>query len=122
MSGLYEKAPASAFLMLIFLLSLAGIPPTAGFIGKYFIFLALIETGHYTLAVLAVLYVVVAIFYYFRIVVAMFMKPAPDAERLSFSPGILVTLAVTLILTLGIGILPNWFILKAEQAVRPFLQ
>ncbi|MEE8257273.1 MAG: NADH-quinone oxidoreductase subunit N [Acidobacteriota bacterium] len=122
MSGLYEKAPGSAFLMLIFLLSLAGIPPTAGFIGKYFIFLALIETGHYTLAVLAVLYVVVAIFYYFRIVVAMFMKPAPDAERLSFSPGILVTLAVTLVLTLGIGILPNWFILKAEQAVRPFLQ
>ena len=122
MSGLFEKSPASAFLMLIFLLSLAGIPPTAGFIGKYFIFLALIETGHYTLAVIAVLYIVVAIYYYFRIVVAMFMKPAPDAERLSFSSGILVTLAVTLVLTLGIGVLPNWFILKAEQAVRPFLQ
>ena len=122
MSGLFEKSPASAFLMLIFLLSLAGIPPTAGFIGKYFIFLALIETGHYTLAVIAVLYIVVAIYYYFRIVVAMFMKTAPDAERLSFSSGILVTLAVTLVLTLGIGVLPNWFILKAEQAVRPFLQ
>ncbi len=122
MSGLFSKSPASALLMLIFLLSLAGIPPTAGFIGKYFIFLALIETGHYTLAVIAVLYVVVALYYYFRIVVAMFMKPAPDAEKLSFSPGVLTTLAVTFVLTMGIGILPNWFITKAEEAVRPFIQ
>ena len=122
MSGLYSKSPGSALLMLIFLLSLAGIPPTAGFIGKYFIFLALIETGHYMLAVIAVLYVVVALYYYFRIVVAMFMKPAPDAEKLSFSPGVLATLAVTLVLTLGIGILPNWFITKAEEVVRPFIQ
>src|SRR5208282_1980910 len=46
LSGLMSRAPALALLMLIFLLSLAGIPPTAGFIGKYFIFLSLIETGH----------------------------------------------------------------------------
>ncbi len=72
------------------------------------------------LAVLAVLYVVVSIYYYFRIVVAMFMKPAPDDAKLSFSPGVLATMAVTLIFTLGIGILPNWFIIKAEEAVRPF--
>ena len=52
LAGLYEKSPGSALLMLVFLLSLAGIPPTAGFIGKYFIFLALIQTGHYVLAVL----------------------------------------------------------------------
>ncbi len=122
LAGLYEKSPGSALLMLVFLLSLAGIPPTAGFIGKYFIFLALIQTGHYVLAVLAVLYVVVSIYYYFRIVVAMFMKPAPDDAKLSFSPGVLTTMAITLIFTLGIGILPNWIITKAEEAVRPFLQ
>ena len=122
LSGLFVRSPVCAFLMLIFLLSLAGIPPTAGFIGKYFIFLALIETGYYTLAVVAVLYVVVAIYYYFRIVVAMFMKPSPDGRQLSISPGTWVALAVTAILTLGIGILPNWVILKAEQAVRPFIQ
>ena len=78
-SGLMSRAPVPAILMLIFLLSLAGIPPTAGFIGKYFIFLALIETGHYSLALLAVAYAVVALYYYFRIVVVMFMKEAPDA-------------------------------------------
>ncbi len=51
-AGLVHKSPGYAVLMLIFLLSLAGIPPTAGFLGKYYIFLALIETRHYTLAVI----------------------------------------------------------------------
>ena len=62
--------------MLIFLLSLAGIPPTAGFLGKYYIFLSLIETGHYALAVIATLYVAVAIYYYFKIVRSMFIREA----------------------------------------------
>ena len=53
LAGLVHKSPGYAFLMLIFLLSLAGIPPTAGFLGKYYIFLSLIETGHYALAVFA---------------------------------------------------------------------
>src|SRR5438067_4520711 len=78
LSGLMARAPGLAVLMLIYLLSLAGIPPTAGFIGKYYIFLSLVETGHYYLAVLGVVYAVVALYYYFRIVVAMFMKRAPE--------------------------------------------
>ena len=73
-AGLMHKSPGYAVLMLIFLLSLAGIPPTAGFLGKYYIFLSLIETGHYTLAVIATLYVAVAIYYYFRIVRSMFVR------------------------------------------------
>src|SRR5690348_3129259 len=66
-AGLMQKSPGYAILMLIFLLSLAGIPPTAGFLGKYYIFLSLIQTGHYALAVIATLYVAVAIYYYFKI-------------------------------------------------------
>src|SRR3990170_8098795 len=66
MAGLMYKSPVAAVLMMIFLLSLAGIPPTAGFLGKYFIFLSLIESQHFTLAVMAVLYVAVALYYYFR--------------------------------------------------------
>ena len=95
LSGLYFTNPGAALMMLIFLLSLAGIPPTAGFLGKYFIFLALIETGHYVLAVFAVLYVAVALYYYFRLVVMMFMHEAPDVERPSISAGVGVALAVT---------------------------
>src|SRR5690348_15791676 len=66
-AGLMHKSPGYAVLMLIFLLSLAGIPPTAGFLGKYYIFLSLIQSGHYTLAIIATLYVAVAIYYYFKI-------------------------------------------------------
>lgn len=120
LSGLMTRAPGSAILMLIFLLSLAGIPPTAGFIGKYFIFLALIQTRHYVLAVLAVAFAVVALYYYFRIVVAMFMKNPPDTVPLATSPGLAVALGVTLGMTLLVGIYPQPFIVLAREVVRPF--
>ena len=73
-AGLYFKAPTEAILMLVFLLSLAGIPPLAGFWGKYFIFLSLIQTGHYALASVAVLYAVIGMYYYMRIANAMLMR------------------------------------------------
>jgi len=120
LSGLMERAPGLAILMLIFLLSLAGIPPTAGFIGKYYIFLSLIETGHYYLAVLGVGYAVVALYYYFRIVVAMFMKKPVDTTPLVTSLGLRVALGVTLIMTLAVGIYPQPFIVWAQEAIRPF--
>ncbi len=119
LSGLVFKNPASAVMMLIFLLSLAGIPPTAGFLGKYFIFLSLIETRHYALAVFAVLYVAVALYYYFRIVVMMFMREAADPERLSISPGVGLALAVTVAMTLLMGIYPEPFIRLAGGSVLP---
>jgi NADH-quinone oxidoreductase subunit N len=119
LSGLMARSPGMAVLMLIFLLSLAGIPPTAGFIGKYYIFLSLIQTGHYYLAILAVAYAVVALYYYFRIVVVMFMKKAPDAVPLATSPGLKIALAVALSATLLIGIYPQPFIVWAQQAIRP---
>src|SRR5437667_1445989 len=115
LSGLMARSPGMAVLMLIFLLSLAGIPPMAGFIGKYYIFLSLIETGHYYLAVLAVGYSVVALYYYFRIVVVMFMKNAPDSIPLATSPGLKIALAVSLSATLIIGIYPQPFIVWAQQ-------
>ena len=120
LSGLMARAPGAAILMLIFLLSLAGIPPTAGFIGKYYIFLSLIQTGHYYLALLGVAYAVVALYYYFRIVVAMFMRKAPDSVPLATSLGLFVAMGVAVVFTLLIGIYPEPFITIANQAVRPF--
>ena len=122
MSGLVYKSPTAAFLMLIFLLSLAGIPPTAGFLGKYFIFLSLIETGHFLLATLAVLYVAVALYYYFRIVAVMFMADPIDRELPSLSPGIQVALVVTAVMTLFIGLYPEPFIQIAGQGVLSMLR
>jgi NADH-quinone oxidoreductase subunit N len=120
LSGLMSRSPGMAIMMLIFLLSLAGIPPTAGFIGKYFIFLSLIETHHYILAVLAVVYSVVALYYYFRIVVAMFMKKAPDTVPLATGRGLSLALGVSLGVTLLLGIYPQPLIVIAREAIRPF--
>jgi len=109
-SGLYFKAPGEALLMFVFLLSLAGIPPLAGFYGKYFIFLSLIETGHYGLAAIAVIYVAVAMYYYLRVANAMLMRPAVDTEPVHISPGMGAALTVTAGMTIGIGLFPEMFI------------
>ena len=109
-AGLYSRAPVECLLMLLFLLSLAGIPPLAGFYGKYFIFLSLIETGHYLLASAAVLYAVLGLYYYMRIANAMLMREPLVPERVQVSPGMAVALAVTAIGTVGIGIFPDMFI------------
>jgi NADH-quinone oxidoreductase subunit N len=116
-AGLMHKSPGYALLMLIFLLSLAGIPPTAGFLGKYYIFLSLIETHHYTLAVIGTLYVAVAIYYYFRIVRSMFVRDLSEQAPLSTSFGLRVALAVSAVLTLGIGIYPEPFLRLAGTSL-----
>jgi NADH-quinone oxidoreductase subunit N len=109
-AGLYLRAPAEAVLMLIFLLSLAGIPPLAGFYGKYFIFLSLMESGHYVLASLAVGYAVFGLYYYMRIANAMLMRQAPDESRLPVSAAMKVALGVSAFATVYVGIFPEEFI------------
>jgi len=116
MSGLMHKSPGYAILMLIFLLSLAGIPPTAGFWGKYYIFLALIQTRHFTLAAIAVLYVAVAIYYYFKIVRSMFIGEELEKAPLAASFGLRLALGVTGFLTLAIGVYPQPFLMLAQAA------
>jgi len=111
LDGLYSRAPVEAVLMLIFMLSLAGIPPLAGFWGKYFIFLSLIETGHYVLASLGVLYSVFGLYYYLKIANAMFMRqPEEGEEKLPVSVAMRAALAVAAFATLFIGIMPERFI------------
>jgi NADH-quinone oxidoreductase subunit N len=117
LAGLIHKSPGYAILMLVFLLSLAGIPPTAGFLGKYYIFLALIETKHYLLAVLATLYVAVAIYYYFRLVRSMFVGELTEQAPVTSSVGLRFALAASGILTLAIGIYPEPFLQLAQKSL-----
>jgi NADH:ubiquinone oxidoreductase subunit 2 (subunit N) len=112
-----HKSPGHAVLMLIFLLSLAGIPPTAGFLGKYYIFLALIQTGHYALAVIATLYVAVAIYYYFKIVRSMFAGEETEKAPLATSLGLRLALGATGFFTLAIGIYPEPFLRLAQTSL-----
>jgi NADH-quinone oxidoreductase subunit N len=105
--GLSSTRPLHAALFVVLLLSLAGLPPTAGFLAKYYIFVALIETGHYALAVIAASYVVVSLYFYFRLVREMYMKDAETHEQLAASTGIRVALYATAALTLFIGLFPE---------------
>ena len=116
-SGLMHRSPWVAICTLLFLLSLAGLPPIGGFWGKYYLFLALLETGHTVLAVIAVLYVAVAAYYYFRIVRYVFAAPAESAGRLQTGWGMRMALGVTALLTLAIGVYPEPFLRLAEGAV-----
>jgi NADH-quinone oxidoreductase subunit N len=117
MAGLMYKSPGYAILMLVFLLSLAGIPPTAGFLGKYYIFLSLIETHHYVLAVIATLYVAVAIYYYFRVVKIMFVGELAEKAPLATSFGLRLALAITGVLTLGVGVYPEPVLRLAQNSL-----
>ena len=116
LNGLYQRSPAAAVLLLIFMLSLAGIPPTAGFMGKYFIFLALIQTHHPVLAVFAVLYIVPALYYYFRIVVHAWMKQPGEAPRPVMSNAQAIALGIAAFVTLAAGLYPEPFTRLAHYA------
>ena len=119
LNGLMKRAPAHALWMLVFMVSLAGIPPAGGFFGKYFIFLSLVQTGHYALAVIAAVFAAVSVYYYFRIVKAMFVEPEEEgyAAPLTTSFGTRLALGVTGLATLAIGIYPEPFLRLAQLSI-----
>ena len=110
LNGLYKRSPVSAAALLIFMLSLAGIPPLAGFVGKYFILQALIETGHTRLALFGALYIVPALYYYFRVVARAFLYEPGKAENPKITVGQGFALAALTLVTIAAGIYPEPFI------------
>ncbi|MGH9745974.1 MAG: NADH-quinone oxidoreductase subunit N [Candidatus Acidiferrales bacterium] len=117
LNGLIQRNPGAAVLMLIFLLSLAGIPPTAGFVAKLLVFWSLIETGHYILAILSVVYILPAVYYYFRIVAAMWVRESTDPVEPTISWAQKFALAAMVIVTLAAGIFPEQFLLLAKYSI-----
>ena len=123
-SGLGRRAPLMGLLMTLFLLSLTGIPPLAGFFAKYYVILAAIEAGGAIswLAVLAVLNAAAAAFYYLRVVVYMYMREAPgEAPPLARGLELRAGLAIAAFATLAIGFFPSGLITLAEAAARALL-
>ncbi|HMF60099.1 MAG TPA: NADH-quinone oxidoreductase subunit N [Vicinamibacterales bacterium] len=106
-SGLWKSRPGLAGLMTIFLLSLGGLPPTAGFIGKWYIFSAAIQEGHYWLAIIGVLTSVISVFFYLRIVVMMYMTEGSDAVRPRLGATAVAGLALAVVAVLYLGVLPT---------------
>ena len=94
--------------MTIFLLSLGGFPPTAGFVAKWYVFSAAVKAGYYWLAVIGVLTSVISVFFYLRIVVMMYMSPDDAAARFPAVPRIAgAALIVSAILVFYLGVLPT---------------
>lgn len=121
LNGLMQRNPGAAVLMLIFLLSLAGVPPTAGFVAKLLVFWALIQTQHYILAVLAVAYILPAVYYYFRLVSAMWVREAVDPVRPVITVAQKFALGAMAIVTLAAGIFPEQFVRLAVYSIlTPF--
>jgi len=110
LNGLYRRSPSSAVVLLIFMLSLAGIPPLAGFVGKYFILQALIETGHNRLALFGALYIVPALYYYFRIVAHAYLYEPGNSPSPILTIGQKVAFATLAAVTVAAGIYPEPFI------------
>ena len=105
-AGLYRSRPGLAALMTIFLLSLGGFPPLAGFIGKWYIFSAAVQEGHYTLAIIGVLTSVVSVFFYLRIVVMMYMTEGAETVRPRLPATAVAGLALATIAVFYLGVLP----------------
>ena len=120
-SGLVRRQPFLTLVMLIFLLSLAGIPPTAGFIGKFFVFGSAIQVQQYLLALVALINAVIAAFYYLNVVRYMFFEPAGDLPAFKVDRAVQVVLVVAVIMTLLIGLVPGPIIQWATDAAAPML-
>jgi len=109
-AGLARRHPGAAAGMLIFMLGLAGIPPTAGFMGKLYLWAATVEAGYVVLAVISVVMSAVSLYYYFRIVVQIYLKDGSDETT---SPAELIrdrwaeaAIVVCAVMTLAIGVWP----------------
>jgi NADH-quinone oxidoreductase subunit N len=108
-SGLWQSRPALAALMTVFLLSLGGLPPTAGFVAKWYVFSAAVRAGYYDLAIIGMLTSVISVFFYLRVVVMMYMAEPTEGgvARPAVSAVALSALAVSTIAIFYLGILPT---------------
>jgi NADH-quinone oxidoreductase subunit N len=118
LNGLYFRQPFAAFAMLLFMLSLGGIPPTAGFMGKFWLFSAAIESGYVWLAVIGVLNSAVSLYYYVRLVVFMWLRNEPTGSEPVTTPAMGVALAVAVVATLLLGVYPRPLFEFAEASAR----
>jgi NADH-quinone oxidoreductase subunit N len=116
LSGLARGQPMLAAAMALFMLSLTGLPPLAGFVGKFYVFSAALQAGYVWLVVLAALNSAVATYYYVRVIVAMYVNEDIGHKRRARKPGLLTALAVAVVATIIIGLYPRPYVDMAAGA------
>ena len=112
-SGLSRSRPDLAFLLSLFLLSMTGVPPLAGFMGKFYLFQAAVHNRLYRLVIIAVLNSVVSAYYYLRVIVFMYMQPEPERTQpvlKDHSPTLALVTLVSAAMTVILGLFPSRFL------------
>jgi NADH-quinone oxidoreductase subunit N len=106
-AGLGFKRPFLGFAMSLFMLSLAGFPPLAGFTGKFYVFRSAVLAGHLSLAIIGVLNSLLSVVYYLRVIVSMYMEEGgAEGKSFSQSPFVYIAIAIAVIGTIYLGVLP----------------
>ncbi len=119
-AGLGFRYPVLGAAMAIFLFSLAGFPPLAGFLAKFYIFSAAIKSGYIWLTIIGVLNSLISVFYYFRVTIVMYMKEPVVDVSLQYAFPIVVVLLLTLAGTIHMGLLPTFYLERAVESVQWF--
>lgn len=107
-NGLAKRNPFLAACMTVAMLSLAGIPVTAGFFAKYFVFINMIGTSYKWLLILAILTSAVGVYYYFKVIIAMYFKPCENTEKIEVELPNKLAIAFTAIITIALGLIPGF--------------
>lgn len=119
LAGLHQRSPLLAMALMVSIFSLAGIPPTIGFSAKLFIFLAAMEQGYFTLVLIAMINVLISLYYYLLVLKAAYLlKPNASLPELRLSPPLKLLTAVLILAMIGLGIYPAYLLELAEAAVR----
>jgi NADH-quinone oxidoreductase subunit N len=119
--GLNQRSPWLAFMMLLLMFSLAGVPPTVGFYAKFSVLNAAVQTGHITLVVMAVLFSLIGAFYYLRIVKLMYFDAPESHEKLYLQPDSSLLISINGLAVLALGILPGTLMSVCAVSVQQSL-
>ena len=119
--GLNQRNPWLAFIMLLLMFSMAGVPPTAGFYAKFSVLEAIVNTGHIELAVVAVLLSLVGAYYYLRIVKLMYFDAPESHEPIRIQPDIGLLISLNGLSVLALGVMPSWLMSVCAVAVQQSL-
>ncbi len=118
LSGLSQKSPFLALSMTVALLSMAGIPPMAGFVGKFYIFMAVIEQGYLWMAIIGFVMSMISVYYYLQVVKTMYMKEPKDEQPLVIGGPIGLAASISILVTLFLGIYPAPLAKLAKAAAQ----